>query len=123
MVWRGTVALRGQLHDRIDHLLVVEEPMTDAPLTAADYAAILEEKLIDKRALAAKEEEAARAKEAAAIKAQGLKDAIGTLKEGGAPPDLISAVEKQDTLEGAQETLARWVDEAAKRLHLPPPAD
>lgn len=109
LLWRGTVEIKDRFHERVDHLLVVEEPLGDqAP--AETYAALLHDKLVDKKALAAKAEEEERQKKLAAIDKKGLETAIATLKEGGAPAALIAEVEKQATVEDAQKILLDWVE-------------
>lgn len=115
LVWRGTLEIVGRHHDRIDHLLVVDEPVNE-PATPESYAALLQEKLVDPRRAAAKEEAEARKREIAEIQEQGLKDAVATLKEGGAPAELIADVEAQDSLEGAQKAISDWVEKVSATL-------
>ena len=115
LVWRGTLEVADRRHERLDHLLVVEEPV-DAPLALDDYAAVLREKLVDKRAEAAKKRAEAYEKKRAEIMRRGIADAAATLKEGGAPAELVDEVAKQETLDDAQRVIAAWVERVQAAL-------
>ncbi len=122
LVSRGTVEITSRDLDPIHQLLVVEEPL-GAPRSAKDYAAMLHDLMVDNRQMAAEALAEERKQKVAAIEKQGLADALKALKDGGAPGELIAAVEREDTLQGAQIALTKWIEGVSRQLGLPPPPD
>ncbi len=118
LLWRATVEIKDRHHDRIEHLLVVEEPVGQ-PAPPETYATALQERLIDKKALAAMAAEKERQQQLAVLDKEGLAAAVGSLKEGGAPPELIAQVEAQGTVEDAQKVLLDWVEQLKASLSQP----
>lgn len=109
LIWRGTVEIQNRRHERIEHLLVVEEPV-GRPVAPESYAAALQDKLIDKRALAAQAAREERGRRLAEIDREGIAVVLGALREGKAPPELIAEVAAQTTIEDAQKIMLDWVE-------------
>lgn len=118
LLWRGTVEIKDRRHERIEHLLVVEEPV-GRPAAAETYAAALRDKLIDKRALAAKAAQEERDRRSAEIDREGIAMVLGALREGKAPPELIAEVEAQTSIEDAQKVMLDWVETTMGGLPTP----
>ena len=118
LLWRGTVEIGDSHFEEIRHLLAVEEPV-DAPRPAEDYAAVLADKLVDKDAVAARALAEDNEKKMTAIDEEARANVLNTLKEGGAPPELVAEVEKQKTIDDAQSVMLAWVQKMSDDLGLP----
>lgn len=109
LVWRGTLETISSRHERIQHLLVVSEKVGEHRAVPR-YAKLLDEKLVDKRAQRAKERRKEKAEKAASLEKEGVAETLKLLRDGNADPALIAALEKQETLDGAEKVLLDWVD-------------
>ncbi len=106
--WRGTLEIEDRFHQEIKHVLFIEEPL-DKSQSSDFYAAMLQDKLVDKQALAREAEMEERKKRVAEIDAEGRANVLKSLKDGGAPPELIAEVEKQGSVDAAQAVMLDWV--------------
>lgn len=116
--WRGTLEIQDRYHERVKHMLVVEEPVGKLA-SLNSYRPVLADKLVDKDALAAQQRAEEIKRENAEVDRKAREDVLRTLREGRAPADLIAEVEKQETIQDAQKVLTDWVEKMSESLNLP----
>jgi hypothetical protein len=107
--WRGTLEIESRRHERIDHLLVVEERIGEEK-PAQVYADRLHARMYSGRAEAEAAEKEAQAAQVAALHKEGLAAAVRALEQARAPSELIEAMKRQETLQDAQKLIAEQVD-------------
>lgn len=114
LLWRGTLEVISPAHERIKHMLIAAEDV-DEPMTREYYHEVLHTLLPEPRESRMAVSEAA-LKKVGELNKQGLEQMLKTLRDGGAPKDLIAKVEKQETVDDAMKILTDHVEEVKKSL-------
>lgn len=116
LFWRGTLKLLSRRHERVKHLLLVQE-QTDSPLPRSHYRDLLAQKKAAEEPPSAEMGPTQEQRdEIAALNERGMRQVLSTLREGGAPDDLISKVEQEISVERAMKILTDYVEEIKKTL-------
>lgn len=116
LIWRGTLGVVSEKHERIHNMMVVQEPL-DRPSTREAYHERLHLKTQPSAAqLRAQEKAAAAQEQVKDLNARGLAEILDTLRKGGAPDTLIAEVEKQESVDGALKVMTEHLEAVGRTL-------
>lgn len=116
LIWRGTMEIADFEHERIKHLLVCQEPLSN-PRDIPHYASLMAEHIQARQSkVPTRMSPEERQAKIDTLNAGGKERILALLKKGKVDPGVVAKIEASKDMEEAMAVLTEWVDEIKKTL-------